>query len=104
MIYTLGRKSVYEEVFDKMDQSREYCKKFGKTSTYSGGSVWKTYEDALQYKEKNRLYDFNIYGVIASWIDDTEFNEHGEFNNLIRDSRLIRLTDLKGYEKNETVS
>lgn len=104
MIYTLGRRSVYEDVFEKMNQSREYCKKFGKTSTYDGGSVWKTYEEALKYKIQNNLHDYDVYGVIANWKEDTEPNEHGEFNNLIRDSRLIRLTDLKGYEKNETVS
>jgi len=104
LIYTLGRRSVYVSVFDKMDQSREYCKKFGKTINYPGGSVWKTYEDAFKYKKQNNLHDFDIYGVVASWTEDTEPNEHGDFNNLLRDSRLIRLTDLKGYVENETVS
>jgi hypothetical protein len=103
LIYTLGRKSVYEEVFNKIDQSKEYCKKFGKTSTYDGGSVWKMYEEALNYKIKNNLNDFDVYGVVASWKDDTEENEHGNFNNLLRDSRLVRLSDVKGYV-NETVS
>jgi len=103
MIFTLGNKKVYEEVFNQMDQSREYCKKFGKTSSYIGGSVWKTYSDALSYKEKNKLDNFDVYGVVASWKDDTEENEHGEFNNLLRDSRLVRLSDVKGYI-NETVS
>jgi hypothetical protein len=95
---------MYEEIFNKMDQSKEYCKKFGKKSNYDGGSVWKTYEEALDYKLKNNLYGFDTYGVVASWTEDTEPNEHGEFNNLIRDSRLIRLTDVKGYVKSETIS
>jgi hypothetical protein len=97
MIFTLGNKKVYQDVFEKMDQSKEYCKKFGKTSTYLGGSVWKTYEEALHYKVKNKLDDFDVYGVVAVWETDTEPNENGEFHNLLYDSRLIRLTDVKGY-------
>ncbi len=95
MIYTLGYREFYEASFDAMNKENQVVVKFGKNDSYSGGSVFRTYEDALRYRDENKLIDFDVYGVIALW-EETEPNDHGLFHNLLADSRLVRLSDLNG--------
>ena len=90
MIYTIGIKELYDSFFDAMKNDVQYAVKLGKTDSYDGGSVFKTYEDAADYKEEYNLFDYDIYGVIANW-EDTEPNDHGLFHNLLADARLVRI-------------
>ena len=48
MIYTIGHRDSYEQYFDERKKTGRSPKKVGKTKNYPGGSVWKTFEEALK--------------------------------------------------------
>jgi hypothetical protein len=56
---------------------------------YSGGSIFKTYQDADNYLTKNNLKTYSVFGVLANWDNDTEPNINKEYNNLLTDSQLV---------------
>lgn len=87
MIYTLGRKSVYDIHIEHNPQAM----KIGRTEDYPGGSVWRTPEEARQYLADKNLDDFDVYGVEADWEKDTEPAKDGPFHDLLGDARLVRL-------------
>lgn len=84
MIYTIGRTENYERYFQ--EQAPEGPKKKGRTSDYTGGAVWKTYEEALRSCPQG----YSVYGVEADWEKDTEAC-NSNYNELLRDARLIQL-------------
>lgn len=65
MIYTIGHKESYERYFEEQGTPR----KLGRTNNHSGGSVWKTKEEAQKACDIN--IGFAVYGVIADWDKDT---------------------------------
>jgi hypothetical protein len=91
MIYTIGHKESYEKGFEEFKFNPEEFKKMGRHLDYIGGSVFKTPEEGREYLVRNCIDDFEVYGVEADWMLDSEENEHGEFNNLLIDARLVKL-------------
>lgn len=90
MIYTIGRKSVYDLHIEHNPQAM----KIGRSDDYPGGSVWRTPEEARQYladENLDDLDDFDVYGVEADWEKDTEPSNGGPWHDLLRDARLVRL-------------
>lgn len=75
MIYTVGKKSIYED----------YIKSNPNAAKAKGGSVWKSYQDA----EKFAGDGFAVYGVEAEW-DDTIQGER--WNSLKEKGKLVKLT------------
>lgn len=92
MIYTIGHTESYLQYFKEQD----IPKKLGRRENlngeyYPGGSVFKTYEDALDYLQKRKLIDYSIFGVLADWNNDTEYDGKSLYNDLLYDSNLILL-------------
>jgi hypothetical protein len=96
VIFTIGRTEAYEETFrlqytpEKLGRIADpnLLKTLGiKESYYSGGSVWKTPEDA----KKNCPSDYSVYGVLADWDKDTEPSREGDWNDLLKTSILIKI-------------
>lgn len=85
MIYAIGDPLIYEPLLDNLDYPP---KKLGRGLDYSGGSVWFHKEEAQEFADKN---DYRVYGVLACWEEDTEPNLKGEWNDLLRNSTLVRL-------------
>jgi hypothetical protein len=56
---------------------------------YPGGCVFKTWDDAKDYLDKNKLNNYSIFGVLADWENDTETNIDEEYHNLLKDSQLV---------------
>lgn len=89
MIFTIGR----TESYDQNIASQENCQKKGKDQNYCGGSVWRTYEEALEYVVEG----YSVYGVVADWDKDTEENqEGGNWHNLLKDAKLIKISGEDG--------
>jgi hypothetical protein len=81
MLYTLGRKIVYEPYLDSDPNA----------SKGVGGSVWKTREQARKCRD-GFSPDFEVYGVEADWDKDTKLSEEDvEWRDLTRSAKLIRL-------------
>jgi hypothetical protein len=77
MIYTIGRKDIYEPYLATLFPRK------GK-----GGSVWKSFRQAKKYC----IIGFKVYGVDADWKTDTCFSKYKDsFRCLKRNARLIRL-------------
>jgi hypothetical protein len=91
MIYTIGHRESYEKGFEEFKYNLEDFKKMGKCLGYVGGSVFRTHDDAKAFLKNSNIDDFEVYGVEADWLLDSEENEHGEFNNLLVDAQLIKL-------------
>jgi len=71
--------------------------KQGKRLNYTGGSVWKTREEA----EKHCPTGYSVYGVILDWERDSE-PSHGTWNNLLYDRPLEKLMSKKPFSKGTT--
>jgi hypothetical protein len=84
MIYTIGRTAAYEQNFRELP----VVEKLGRTPDYQGGSVWKTREDA----QKECPSDYSVYGVEADWEQDTEPSKEGSWHDLLKTSKLVKLT------------
>lgn len=54
-----------------------------------GGSVWKTYEEALDFAWD----EFSVFGVLADWERDTVPDVRGFWNCLLVDAVIVRLDD-----------
>ncbi|MBS1722594.1 MAG: hypothetical protein JSS66_06245 [Armatimonadetes bacterium] len=83
MLYTVGRKDVYEPLF------AEHPDGFDKLA---GGSVWPTEAVARQYLERWGLSEsFGVYGINANWTTDTCLEEGCEYRSLTRDAKCVPL-------------
>jgi hypothetical protein len=60
--------------------------KKGRTAEYSGGSVWRTHNEAL----RNCPESYTVFAVIADWDKDTAPSKDGPWNDLLVDSLLIK--------------
>jgi len=56
---------------------------------YLGGCIFKTYQDAKNYLNKNNLNNYSIFGVLANWENDTEPDINEEYHSLLVDSQLV---------------
>jgi hypothetical protein len=83
MIYTIGHRESYTRYF----QEQERPLKLGRTYDYSGGSVWKTEEEARE----NCPDVYEVYGVMADWETDTEPSKEGGWHDLLINAELIQL-------------
>lgn len=90
MIYTIGYTESYETYFkeqtcpEKLGRTNDYNGEY-----YSGGCVWKTYEEAFRNCPKG----YSVYGVLASWEHDTEPSKDGPYNDLLVTSKLVKIGD-----------
>ena len=91
MIYTVGRTESYRKY---MEQCGEECKKLGKGfykgKDYTGGSVWKTSQEAKEYLILHELSSYSVWEIDADWDKDTEENPDNSFRNLLVTSRIVR--------------
>ncbi len=83
MIYTVGRRDIYEPLFLKAEPPR----KRGRDADFVGGSVWRFREEAERYCAPG----YSVYGVLADWETQTSPNEDGPWNDLLVDALLVRL-------------
>lgn len=84
MLYTIGRIDIYEP----------YMKSDPNASKGKTGSVWKTLESIQSYyAAHSSLKNFKIYGVDASWDDDTEVVPGEEWRSLVRPCRLVQISE-----------
>src|SRR4030042_4677086 len=88
MIYTIGHIESYKQYF--AEQHPEGPLKKGRTSDYSGGSVWKTVGEAAENCPEN----YSVYGVEADWDKDTVPSTQGTCHDLLVDSKLIDLENI----------
>lgn len=63
MIYTVGDTQIYINSMIKNGS----IKKMGRSDSYVGGSVWKTYIEALRHAPQG----YSVFGVDANWEKDT---------------------------------
>jgi hypothetical protein len=85
MIYTVGREESYTRYFQEQDRPL----KAGRNSrdNYPGGSVWETEEEAREHCPEG----YQVYGVLASWDQDTEPSKDGNWHDLLINAELIQL-------------
>lgn len=81
MIYTIGHKVSYDKGIKELGYK---FRKVGKTEGYKGGIVFKTYEDAATFLDYNEIYDYDVYGLLADWDNDTKDN------HLLHTSQIIK--------------
>lgn len=94
MIYTIGHTESYLQHFNKQSIPKKLGRKKNLNGEYyPGGSVFKTYIDAKKYLEREQLKDYSIFGVLANWDNDTEYDGVSPFNDLLYDSELILLEE-----------
>jgi len=81
MIFTIGKKEIYEKYIDEDENAAKAA----------GGSVWRFWKDALAYLERTKQEgEFEVYAVDADWRDDT-IDTGKEWNSLTRDAKLLRV-------------
>ena len=83
MIFTIGHTESYLLYFERLHTP----KKKGRCDNYSGGSVWKTKEEA----QKHVGTDFSVFGVLADWDTQTEQSLDGDWHDLLIDADLVLL-------------
>lgn len=78
MIYTIGKKVLYESYFESQEHPMKGV----------GGSVWKTEEEAQVHCSSG----YKVYGVFANWETDTKPSENGgDWHDLLINAELIKL-------------
>jgi hypothetical protein len=87
MIYTVGRKDIYDPEFEKRPKGITKCK---------GGSVWESLEKAQSYLNRtNQAGAFGIYVIEANWHLDTEpdpdNDDNTDFRALKEDAKCVKL-------------
>jgi len=85
MIYTIGKKSIYD-IYIKNDINP---RKLGKTDNYPGGSVWRYKKEVEKFLTKG----YEVYGVLADWEKDTKQSNDGKWNDLLKSSKLRFIND-----------
>lgn len=74
MIYTVGKKSIYED----------YIKSDPNAAKAKGGSVWKSYQDAEKFVKDG----FAVYGIEVDWTDTIRGKK---WNSLKENGKLVKL-------------
>ncbi len=101
--YTIGNKSSYDHSL-AINVPPNFVKKIGKIKGYDGGWCWKTYQDALNYKNSHSEVDlgedgkmdmglFDIYRLELQngWEEDVALDKSGEYHTLLRDAKIFAL-------------
>lgn len=104
MIYTIGNKQLYDELFS----SEGHVTKTGKTEGYDGGIVWQTEQEAGEFLANCMFYEgkehyaaiMTVYGVEAVWDIDTVFIDDGEYPGtdyqyLLIDAEVVQLDNIQ---------
>jgi len=82
MLYTFGQRVIYEPYLEADPEAAK-----GKS-----GSVWETLEEVTAYiSTRPCMSTFNIYGVEASWEEDTKEVIGESWRALTRTAKLVRL-------------
>jgi hypothetical protein len=89
MIYTIGHTESYLKGFAQAEEKGIPLMKKGRTKDYSGGSVWKTYEEAEAHAIVRGPY--SVWGVMADWETETEVRTDVDWNDLLVDAELVKL-------------
>lgn len=87
MIYTIGKKDIYLSALAEQGTLQKLGKGMLNGKPYPGGSVWKTYDEALEAAKRNP--GFMVFGVDADWDNDTE--PATRFHNLLKNADIIVL-------------
>lgn len=99
MIYTLGHTKSYLQYYCECLKNNSKFLKLGKQEIdgklYPGGYAFKNLEEALQFLKDNKMTEYSVFGLKADWSKDTENNESNVYNNLLYDSELIILDNIK---------
>ena len=89
MIFTIGRTINYERFFIEQEQPQKLGRCDGNGP---GGSVWETFDEVQAYLDSSGSDGYSIYGVIASWEEDTEQHEGRSWHDLLKTSDLVKLS------------
>lgn len=83
MIFTIGKKEIYEKYIDDDPDPRKAV----------GGSVWKFHKDAKAHLAASDDRDeFDVYAVDADWDKDTMQEEDGvAWRSLTRAAKLLKV-------------
>jgi len=94
MIYTIGNRASYRACYAEhlAEGTPEAWVKLGKSVDYPGGSVWQFRDEAQDcVNEQARPVDWEVFGVLAGWEQDTYSADEGSRRSLLRDATLIIL-------------
>ncbi len=87
MIFTIGHKLNYEEIFNDISVPI----KLGKTDDYGGGIAFRSIEEANAYILSNcSNSDYVCYGLDCKW-DNTYWSEPHQHFCIINNTRLIKI-------------
>ena len=84
MLYTLGKKEIYEE---RMASDEGLSKGIS-------GSVWESFEKAKKYRDL-KANKFGLYGVLADWSEDAK-DIGKDFRYLTKAGKLVFIDDKTG--------
>lgn len=93
MIYTIGYKTNYEFHLHRAQFESGDFLKLGPHGGFSGGIVFKTSEEALEFLIKTGdLGPYDVYGVEADWDRDTIPDENilKPYHRLQRDAKIVQ--------------
>jgi len=82
LLYTIGYRPHYEKLL-----SKGKVNKLGRRPDYPGGSVWRTFKEALAHCDK----DHGVYGVDADWEKDTAPSLN-DWNDLLYDRPIVKVS------------
>ena len=92
MVYTIGYRPVYMKGLSERGES--FCKlgQEFEPDYYSGGSVWKTPEEAWDHLETNKelFKQYSVFEVDADWDTQTVPNISGVCHDLLETSQITR--------------
>lgn len=92
MIYTVGRRLKYERAFAAGPVTKRGRGANPDGTTYPGGSVFLTADDARRFLASKGLTGTHIImGVIADWEKDAAPAEGRAYRSLLRDAPVVRL-------------
>lgn len=100
MIYTVGVKKNYLEMYAQEKAKGDVLRKAGRDLSYRdednpngfyGGSVWQTIQEARQH----RLPGFAVFGVLADWEKDTAISlePDADWHDLLVNSEIVILPE-----------
>ena len=88
MIYCIGLTARYEAAF----AGPSVPVKRGTAADYAGGWVWETVAEAERFIAVNGLTaTHSVYGLKATWDEDTEAVSGQTYRRLRRDAEVLRL-------------
>lgn len=92
MLYTVGHRENYLRAISESPNG--IIQKTGKHAGYGGGIVFKSYEDASRFMNKDSTpKTWCIWGLIANWETDTEPDPHPEawWHVLLTNSDIVKI-------------